>query len=77
MKIESTASAIEALTDIVLYITIYAAVVTTIYAIGETRTKGEAMGRAIALWLCAVASVVLVVWMMIAIVLRVALLVGW
>lgn len=75
--IESTASAIEALTDIVLYITIYAAVVTTIYAIGETRTRSEAMGRAIALWLCAVASVVLVVWMIVAIIIRFALLVGY
>lgn len=70
----SVEQAIESLTDVVLFITIYAAVVTTIYAIGEPRTKGEVMGRAIALWMCAVASAVLIVWLLIGILIRVGLL---
>ena len=70
----SIEAAIESLTDIVLFITVYAAVVTTVYAIGEPRTKGEAMGRSVALWMCGVASVVLIVWLVIGIVVRFALL---
>lgn len=71
---ESTTTALEALTDMVLFITIYAAVVTTIYAIGEPRTRSEAMGRSVSLWMCAVASVVLIVWLVIGIIFRVILL---
>ena len=67
-------AAIESLTDIVLFITIYAAVVTTVYAIGEPRTKGEAMGRTVALWMCAVASAVLIVWLVIGIFIRLGIL---
>ena len=73
MIVESSQTALEALTDIVLFITIYAAVLTTIYAIGETKTRGEQMGRAVALWMCAFASVVLIVWLIIGIVFRVLL----
>jgi hypothetical protein len=74
MQIESTPSALEALTDMVLFIGVYAAVLTTVYAIGEPKTRSEAMGRAIALWLCGIAAVVLIVWLVVAIILRVALL---
>jgi len=74
MSTESVAGALEALTDVVLYITVYAAVLTTVYAIGEPRTKGETMGRAVALWMCAVASVVLIVWLVVGIIVRLTLL---
>lgn len=62
--------AIEALTDVALFIAIYVAVVGTVYAMGEPRTKGEAMGRLITLWICAVAGVVLIVWLTVALLLR-------
>ena len=66
--------ALEALTDVVLFITIYAAVLTTVYAIGETRTRSEEMGRAVALWMCAVSGAVLIVWLVIGILIRLGLL---
>lgn len=67
-------TAVEALTDVVLFITVYAAVLTTVYAIGEPRNRSEAMGRAIALWMCAVSSVVLIVWLIIGMLVRLELL---
>lgn len=65
--------AIEELTDVVLFITIYAAVVTTIYAIGEPQTESEVMGRVIALWMCAISAAVLIVWLIIGILIRLGL----
>lgn len=73
---ESTTAAIEALTDVVLYITIYAAVVTTLFAMGEPQSMHERWGRTLAMWLCAVASVLLVIWLAVAIIVRVRILLG-
>ena len=73
MPVTAIEAALEALTDVVLFITIYAAVVTTVYAIGEPRTKGEVMGRAVALWMCAVSGAVLIVWLLVGILVRVGL----
>lgn len=66
----SVEQALDALTDIALFVAIYVAVFTTVYALGEPQTKGEVMGRAVALWICAVAAVVLIVWLVVAILLR-------
>lgn len=66
----TTTQAIEALTDVALFIAIYVAVFTTVYALGEPQTKGEVMGRLIALWICAVAAVVLIIWLFVAVLLR-------
>lgn len=63
-------AAIEALTDVALFIAVYVAVLPTIYAVGEPRTRGEVMGRAIALWMCAIAGVLLIIWLAVAIVIR-------
>jgi hypothetical protein len=65
--------AIEGLTDIALFIAIYVGVFTTVYAVGDPETKGEEMARAVALWLCAVAAVVLIVWLIVAILIRLGL----
>ncbi|HEY5880102.1 MAG TPA: hypothetical protein VIU11_14425 [Nakamurella sp.] len=62
--------ALDALTDVALFIAIYVGVATTVYAVGEPQTRGEVMGRLIALWMCAVAGVVLIVWLIVAILLR-------
>ena len=62
--------ALDALTDVALFIAIYVAVFTTVYAVGEPQTKGEIMGRLIALWICAIAGVVLIVWLAVAVLLR-------
>ena len=70
---ERLAEAIDALTDVALFIAIYVAVFTTVYAVGEPQTKGEVMGRLIALWLCAVAAVVLIVWLITAIMIRIGI----
>ncbi len=67
--------AVEAFTDIALFIAIYVGVVGIVYAVGEPQTKGEAMGRAIALWMCAVAGVLLIIWLAVAILIRLGLLV--
>lgn len=66
-------AALEGLTDIALFVAIYVGVFTTVYAVGEPQTKGETMARAIALWLCAVAAVLLIVWLMVAILIRLGL----
>jgi hypothetical protein len=65
--------AIEGLTDIALFVAIYVGVFTTVYAVGDPETKGEEMARAVALWLCAVAAVVLIVWLIVAILIRLGL----
>ena len=72
----STEAALDALTDIALFIAVYVAVLSTAFAVGEPQTKGEVMGRAIALWLCAVAGAVLIVWLVVAIFLRLGILHG-
>ena len=61
---------LEALTDVALFIAIYVAVFTTVYALGEPQTRGEVMGRLIALWICAVAAVILIIWLIVAILFR-------
>lgn len=61
---------LEALTDIALFLAIYVAVFTTVYALGDPQTKGETMGRLVALWICAVAAVVLIIWLIVAILFR-------
>lgn len=72
----SIVEAIDALTDIALFIAVYVAVFTTVYAIGEPQTRGEVMGRLIALWLCAIASVVLILWLILAILFRIGIVHG-
>jgi hypothetical protein len=66
-------NSLEALTDIALYVSIYGAVVATMFAMGPPQTRGEEMGRVVAAWLMAVASVVLIVWLCIGIVARIYL----
>lgn len=73
MESPTIAEALDALTDIALFIAIYVAVFTTVYALGEPQTKGEVMGRLIALWICAVAAVVLIAWLIVAILVRIGL----
>ena len=70
----SIEQAVEALTDTALFIAVYIGVATTVYAVGEPQTKGEVMARSVALWMCAVAGVVLIIWLIVAILLRVGLL---
>jgi hypothetical protein len=70
----ATESSVEALTDIALFIAVYIGIFTTVYAVGEPQGKGEAMARAVALWMCAVAGVLLIIWLAIAILIRVGLL---
>jgi hypothetical protein len=67
--------ALDALTDTALFITVYVSLIATIWGIGEPQTKGEAMGRAIGLWTCAVCGVVLVIWLVIGLFIRLGLLV--
>jgi hypothetical protein len=72
----NTEEALAALTDIALFIAVYVAVLSTVFAVGEPQTKGEVMGRAIALWMCAVAGAVLIVWLVVAILIRLGILHG-
>lgn len=69
-----TEQALDALTDIALFIAVYVAVLSTVFAVGEPQTKGEVMGRAVALWMSAVAGAALIVWLIIAILIRLGLL---
>jgi len=62
--------ALDALTDIALFIAVYIAVATTVYAVGEPQTRGEIMARSVALWMCAIAGVVLIIWLIVAILIR-------
>lgn len=66
--------AAESLTDTALFITVYVSLVATIWGIGEPRTKGEVMGRAIGLWTCAVLGVMLVIWLFIGMLIRLGIL---
>ena len=66
--------AVEALTDVAFFITVYVSLIATIYGIGEPRTKGEAMGRAIGLWSCGILGVLLVAWLIVALLIRVGIL---
>jgi hypothetical protein len=68
--------ALDTLTDIALFIAIYIAVATTVYAVGEPQTRGEVMARSVALWMCAVAGVVLIIWLIVAILIRLGILVA-
>lgn len=69
----NTENALDALTDIALFIAVYVGVLSTVFAVGEPQTRGEIMGRVIALWMCAVAGAVLIVWLVIAILIRLGL----
>ena len=69
----NTENALDALTDIALFIAVYVGVLSTVFAVGEPQTRGEVMGRVIALWMCAVAGAVLIVWLVIAILIRLGL----
>lgn len=71
-----TAQAVDALTDVALFITVYVSVVATIFALGEPRTKGETMGRAIGLWMCAVTGGLLVVWLFLSLLIHLGVLAG-
>jgi len=65
--------ALESLTDVALFITVYVSLIATIWGIGEPQTRGEAMGRAIGLWTCAVLGVMLTIWLIIGMLIRVGL----
>jgi hypothetical protein len=67
--------ALDSLTDVALFITVYVSLIATIWGIGEPRTKGEAMGRAIGLWTCAVLGVMLTIWLFIGMLIRLGILV--
>lgn len=71
----TTAQAVEALTDIALFITIYVSLVATIYGIGEPRTEGERVGRLIGLWTCAICGVLITIWLIVGLLIRVGLVV--
>jgi hypothetical protein len=66
--------AVEALTDVAFFITVYVSLIATIYGIGEPRTKAEAMGRAIGLWTCGILGIMLVIWLFSALLIRVGIL---
>jgi hypothetical protein len=68
--------ALAALTDIALFIAIYIGVLPTIYAVGEPKTRNEAMARAFALWMCAIAGVLLIIWLAVAIFIRLGIVAG-
>lgn len=70
----TTEQAVDSLTDVALFITVYVSLIATIYGIGEPRTKGEAMGRAIGLWTCAVCGVGIVIWLFVGLLIRVGIL---
>jgi hypothetical protein len=70
------AEAIDALTDVALFITVYVSLIATIYGIGEPQTKGEAMGRAVGLWTCAVCGVMLVLWLFAGLLIRLGIIVA-
>ena len=72
----TTDQALEALTDIALFIAIYIGVLPTIYAVGEPQTRNEAMARAVALWMCAVAGALLIIWLAVAIFIRLGIIAG-
>jgi hypothetical protein len=66
--------ALESLTDVALFITVYVSLIATIWGIGEPRTKGEAMGRAVGLWTCAVLGVLLTIWLIVGMLIRLGIL---
>jgi hypothetical protein len=66
--------AVEALTDVAFFITVYVSLIATIYGIGEPRTRSEAMGRAIGLWTCGILGCLLVIWLLAALLIRVGIL---
>jgi hypothetical protein len=67
--------ALDSLTDVALFITVYVSLIATIWGIGEPQTKGEAMGRAIGLWTCAVLGVMLTIWLFVGMLIRLGILV--
>ena len=69
----TTEQAVEALTDVALFITVYVSLIATIYGIGEPRTRSEAMGRAIGLWTCAACGVGCVIWLFIGLLIRIGI----
>jgi hypothetical protein len=66
--------ALESLTDVALFITVYVSLIATIWGIGEPQTKGEAMGRAVGLWTCAVLGVLLTIWLIVGMLIRLGIL---
>jgi hypothetical protein len=70
----TTEEAVAGLTDTALFITVYVSLIATIWGIGEPRTKGEAMGRAIGLWTCGVLGVMLTIWLFIGMLIRLGIL---
>jgi hypothetical protein len=66
--------ALESLTDVALFITVYVSLIATIWGIGEPQTKGEAMGRAVGLWTCAVLGVLLTMWLIVGMLIRLGIL---
>lgn len=66
--------ALESLTDVALFITVYVSLIATIWGIGEPQTKGEAMGRAVGLWTCAVLGVLLTMWLIVGMFIRLGIL---
>jgi ABC-type dipeptide/oligopeptide/nickel transport system permease component len=73
-NVAPTTTSTGALTDIALFIAVYIGVFTTVYAVGEPKTKGDKVARTVALWMCAVAGVLLIIWLAIAIFIRVGIL---
>lgn len=60
--------------DPALFVALYLGVVATVFALGEPRTTMESRVRAGTLIMCAVITVVMVVWLVVGILVRVGLL---
>lgn len=64
------------LSDIALFFTIYVGIVGTVFALGEPRRHSEIMARTIAFWMCGITGVLLMIWLVLAMLLRMGVLVG-
>jgi hypothetical protein len=64
------------LSDMALYIAIYVGVVGTVFALGEPRRHSEVMARTVAFWMCGITGVLLMIWLVLAMLLRMGILVG-
>jgi hypothetical protein len=67
---------VEALSDMALFIAIYVGVVGTVFALGDPRKDSEVMARTVAFWMCGITGVLLMVWLVLAMILRIGILVG-
>jgi hypothetical protein len=67
----TTDQAVEALTDVALFITVYVSLIATILGLGEPRTRGEEMGRLVGFWTCGVVGVLVAIWLLAGLLIRI------